>query len=32
VRRIALALLQRSPSLRRLALAAMTDGPLPHHR
>lgn len=32
VRRIALALLQRCPSLRRLALAAMTDGPLPHHR
>ena len=32
LRRIALALLQRSPSLRRLALAAMTDGPLPHHR
>jgi len=31
LRRIALALLQRSPSLRRLALAAMTDGPLPHH-
>lgn len=31
LRRIALAILQRSPSLRRWALAAMTDGPLPHH-
>ncbi len=31
LRRIALTLLQRSPALRRLALAAMTDGPFPNH-